>query len=105
MARKEENGMSIQSFSDGWLTDNLEWDNGAEWIDAPFLPGVPVRIQEKKVIQWDDRPRWGFNVWIGKDAPAHTSVLVVEGERQKMYCSDHDGDCDCKRVVGHFLYG
>lgn len=87
------------ALSDNWLTDDLTWDEG-EKFDAPFLAGIPVRISEKKVVQWDDNPRYGFALWIGEKPEAHSMVLVVERPKRTDYtCSEHNEGCLCIQVV------
>lgn len=96
--------MTTHALSDTWLTDSLEWDNGAQWIDVPFLNGTPVRIQERKVVAYDDQFRLGLKIWIGKDATEHSGVLIVgEGESRKIYCSEHENSCDCRLIALRYL--
>lgn len=90
--------MTTHALGTEWLTDSLDWDD--EKIDGPFIDGIPTQIRPRKVVAYDDQPRHGFNVWVGKDAPEHSGVLVV-GE--KMFCSDHDDDCICKKVIRKYM--
>lgn len=87
--------------SDEWLTDPLVWDDA---IEVHFIPGVRVLIKERKVIQWDDKPRHGFNIWIGDNPQSHSAVIVVEHpDKTVMICSDHDDECQCKKIVRQWM--
>ena len=93
--------MTTHALSNDWLTDPIEWPDGS--FDAPFLDGIPARLMERKVIQWDSKPRQGFKLWLNNEE-SHSGLLVVgEGKEQRIFCSDHDDDCTCKAVVRAYL--
>jgi hypothetical protein len=74
-------------------------------IDAPFLPGHRVRIQEKKAFRWS----WSrgesrlFRVWID-DRDVVSVLRVQQPEGLFTYCGEasHRGECDCIKVANAY---
>lgn len=70
--------------------------------DTPLVPGVLVRVTEIRVPEFPEYPsdvaprRW-FKCYRGDEF----SVVVSGGGLfwGQLVCSDHNGLCDCKRVV------
>lgn len=79
-----------------------QWPDGSVDV-SPLLPGRVVRIRERKVVQYDEKPRRGFYVSI--DEGKNVSVLAIEHPTETQFlCVDHGvEDCDHKRVVRRYI--
>lgn len=88
--------MTTHALSDNWLTDDLSWDEGKKF-DAPFLAGVPVRVLECTPIPWDEKPRFMQKIWINEKMSV--VITVRHSDHDVLTCSDHNGECICKKIA------